>query len=538
MLKGIKKLLKRSKTKADDGPGEENIPQINLYSSLRENLICYQEILENCFDIQYRFFDLGMEPHIQCCIIYINNMIDDSSLEQQVITPLMEKKQIYSQANENLIDMVNHHLIGTVNTNMVAHLEKGLDTILEGDGLLLIDTIPQGWKLNIKLLEKRAIEESASETVIRGPRDAFVEALGVNTTLLRRRLKTPLLKMEKIQLGALTQTDVVITYIEGIVNPGVLQEVKKRIYAIDIDSVLASNYIEEFIQDETWSPFPQINGTERPDKVAAGLLEGQVGVLVDNTPFALLMPMTFPQFLHASEDYYFSFLNASFVRIIRFAALHIALLLPSLYIAVITFHQELLPTDLLLSIAAGRERVPFPALVEALLMETTFEILREAGVRLPRPVGQATSIVGALVIGNAAVSAGLVSPSMVIVVALTALASFVIPTPAGSFSIRLLRFPMMFFGAFLGLFGIMTALMALLIHLCSLRSFGVPYLSPATPLDLRGFKDFFIRAPWWLMVDRPGFVAKGEPQRQNPGQKPQPPPGSRSGKRGSNPNEQ
>jgi spore germination protein KA len=308
--------------------------------------------------------------------------------------------------------------------------------------------------------------------------------------------------------------------------PTTLKFLKKSLNVvtrIDIDAVLESNYLEEFMEDSPWSPFPQLNATERPDKVAAGLLSGQVAVLVDNTPFALIMPVTFPQFLQATEDYYDGFYFATFNRIMRFIALNIALLLPSLYIAIVTFHQEMLPTPLLFSLAAGRENTPFPAFIEALLMEVIFEILREAGVRLPRPIGQATSIVGALVIGQAAVNAGLVSPAMVIVVALTALASFLIPTPSGGFTIRMLRFPIMFMAASLGLFVIMATLMAILIHLCSLRSFGVPYLAPLVPFDRYSLKDTFIRVPRWLSTTRPTFISRQEPVRQDRGQKPRPP---------------
>lgn len=235
-----------------------------------------------------------------------------------------------------------------------------------------------------------------------------------------------------------------------------------------------------------------------------------MAVFVDNTPFVLLVPATLPQFLQSAEDYYNRYLYATFVRLLRFLALNVALLLPSLYIAIVTFHQEMLPTPLLFSIASQREGVPFPALVEALFMETLFEILREAGVRLPRPVGQAVSIVGALVIGEAAMRAGLVSPAMVMVVSATAVASFTIPTVSGSYAIRLLRFPMMFLAASLGLFGIMAGLMAILIHLCGLRSFGIPYLFPLAPASAQDMKDIVARAPWWGMLTRPRFISRKE----------------------------
>lgn len=468
---------------------------------LEINISLFQDVLNSCFDVKYRRFKLSTEPPTQVCLIYIENMVNVNSLEEHVLDTFMEQK-IYLDDGRDLLENLNSSLVGVLETKIVDVFNQAVQLLLRGSAILLVDGFNQALVLSVKKLEKRAIDESDTETVIRGPRDAFVECLGVNVTLLRRRLATTSLKLERMHIGTISQTQVVIAYLEGIAEPKIVAEVKSRLSKIDLDGVLESNYIEEFIEDVPWSPFPQIDATERPDKVAAGLLEGQVAVLVDNTPFALLMPVTFVRFLFASEDYYSRAIYATFTRILRFAAVNMALLLPATYVSIVTFHQELLPTSLLLSIAAGRERVPFPAFVEALLMETTFEILREAGIRLPRPVGQATSIVGALVIGNAAVSAGLVSPAMVIVVALTALASFIIPTPSGTYAIRLLRFPLMFFAAALGFFGVMIALMAILTHLCTLRSFGVPYMSLFTPLHVKGLRDSFVRVPWWMMARR------------------------------------
>lgn len=520
MLRGLKNWFRGAKEAA---PAPDQASTQEFYYKLELNIQLFRELLDNCVDVKYRYFQLGTQPSRAACIIYLDNMIDKKSLEDNVLAPLTGIKTASFLQEADLLNRIEQQLVEAIETKIIPKLDKAVAVLLDGQGILFIDGINQALGLNIKRLEIRSIEEAASETAVRGPRDAFVELLGINLTLLRRRLKTPQLKMEKLQLGNLSKTDVVIAYLKGIADPEIVEEVKNRISRIEIDGVLESNYIAEFIEDSPWSPFPQIYATERPDRVAAGLLEGQVAVLVDNTPFALLMPMTFPQFLHTAEDYYERSIYTSFTRIIRFLSLNIALLLPAVYIAVVTYHQEMLPTSLLISVAAGREQVPFPAFVEAVLMEGTFEILREAGVRLPRPVGQATSIVGALVIGNAAVTAGLVSPAMVIVVSVTALASFIIPTTSGSFAIRLLRFPIMFCATALGFFGVMAALMAILIHLCSLRSFGVPYLAPVAPLHLAGWKDIYIRVPWWMMLTRPKFFGIPDRKRQPRGQKPVPP---------------
>jgi spore germination protein KA len=520
--KGLPGKLVGKKEKDGDRHSQDQPETSPLKSHLEENIKLFREVFDRCSDVQYRFLETSIFPR-QVALIYIEGMVDKNLISQHAVRNLLEMDLIPVSRAGDLLDLFKEKILPMAQVEETGDALKASEGVLAGDALLLIDGCPRGLILGVKGFEIRAIEESASEQVVRGPRDGFVENIRVNTTLLRRRLKSSRLKLESFQIGVYSKTDIIIAYIDGLVEPGVLEEVKKRLSRMDIDAVLESSYLEEFVEDAPWSPFPQINSTERPDKVAGGLLEGQVAILVDNTPFALLVPMTFPLFLHASEDYYTRHLFASFTRLVRFGALNIALLLPSLYIAIVTFHQEMLPTPLLLSLAAGRERTPFPAFLEALLMETTFEILREAGVRLPRPVGQATSIVGALVIGDAAVTAGLVSPAMVIVVGLTALASFIIPTVPGSFSIRLLRFPIMFLAASLGLYGVMVALMAILIHLCSLRSFGVPYLSPLAPTEIGALKDSFVRVPWWLMLTRPGFLSHRQPKRQDPGQRPRTP---------------
>lgn len=484
------------------GGSFREIPRHALYADLEANLSVLQDIFNLCYDVKYRRFKLNTVPARAACLVFIENMVEVRSLEEHVLSAILAKPLGAGTAGRDLMQTLCDSLVETLETAFMEEFETAVQAVLNGSAVLLVDGVNRAIRVHVKKLERRAINESDTETVIRGPRDAFVEVLAVNVTLLRRRLQTPALKLEKMHIGTSTQTEVVVAYLEGVAEPKIVAEVKNRLGKIDIDGVLESAYIEEFIEDVPWSPFPQIDSTERPDKVAAGLLEGQVAVLVDNTPFVLLMPVTFVRFLYAAEDYYSRAIYATFTRLVRFLSLNVALILPAAYVAIVTFHQELLPTNLLLSIAAGREPVPFPAFLEALLMETTFEILREAGIRLPRPVGQATSIVGALVIGNAAVSAGLVSPAMVIVVSLTALASFIIPTPSGAYAVRILRFPLMFFAAALGFFGVMVALMAILTHLCTLRSFGVPYLSLIAPIHMKGLKDSFVRVPWWMMAKR------------------------------------
>ncbi|MCR3921762.1 MAG: spore germination protein, partial [Firmicutes bacterium] len=362
--------------------------------------------------------------------------------------------------------------------------------------------------------EKRTVAEPETEAAVRGPREGFTETMRINTSLLRRRIKHENLRFETMKAGRRTATDINLVYINDIVNPRTLEEVRRRIAAIDTDAILESGYIEEFIEDSPFSVFPQLEHTERVDKASAAILEGRVLVMTDNTPFMLIVPTSFFQFIEASEDYYERPFVAIILRLLRLLVLNVALLLPATYVAVITFHQEMLPTSLLLNVAAAREGIPFPAVAEALLMEGTFEVLREAGVRLPKTVGQAVSIVGGLVIGDAAIRAGLVSPAMVIIVAATAISTFAIPAFNASIALRMLRFPLIILGAIMGLYGVIFGLIIILIHLAGLQSFGVPYLSPLVHGTAADMAKTFVRPPWWMGTFRPQMLNLQERRRQ------------------------
>ena len=271
---------------------------------------------------------------------------------------------------------------------------------------------------------------------------------------------------------------------------------------------MESANIEEFIQDSQLTVFPTVFNTERPDTVAAGLLEGRIAILVDGTPFVLMVPALFTEFFQSSEDYYQRTVMASLIRLLRFVAFGVSVLVPALYISLITFHHEIIPPALLISLAAQREGVPFPAFVEAIIMEITFEILREAGLRMPRAIGSAMSIVGAFVIGTAAVEAGFISAAMVIVVSITAISSFVSPSYDIAIAGRILRFIFMALAASFGLYGILIGFIALVLHVCSLSSFGVPYMTPLAPLNLTGLKDSIVRFPIWILLTRPPYISK------------------------------
>jgi spore germination protein KA len=339
---------------------------------------------------------------------------------------------------------------------------------------------------------------------------------------LRKRIKTPNLWLEEYILGSLSRTKVGIIYIKGLASEELVQEVRQRVSRIKIDAIIGSGYIEDFIEDNPFSIFPLLFQTERPDRVAGCLLEGRVAIITENTSFVLVAPMDFTMLLQAPDDYYEKMYIGSFLRILRYFAFGISVFLPGVYVAVIVFHNELLQAQLLLRIAAAKEGVPFPVVAEVFLMEILFELLREAGIRLPRAIGPAISIVGALVLGDAAIRAGLVSPPVVIIVSLTAIASFTVPNFAFGIAARLLRFIFIFLGGAFGLFGIQFGGLLILSYMSSVRSFGYPFLAPVAPLIIQSFKDLAFRAWRWRMISRPLLLGVREPVRQPGDQQPRP----------------
>jgi len=394
--------------------------------------------------------------------------------------------------------------------------------ILEGNACLLIAETEAAFLIGVRGNETRTISESQNEPVIRGPRDAFVESLGANLGLIRVRLPNPNLTFETLEIGCRTRTKVCLSYIRGVCPSCRVAEVRSRLKRINTDGILESGYLEEFIQDNPYSVFPQIRNTERPDIVSAALLEGRVAIITDNTPIAMIVPGEFFSLLQSAEDYYDRYSFSSLIRILRLIALILATSLPAFFIAVTTYHKEMIPTDLLISIAQARTGVPISTLIEAFAMNLSLELLYEAGVRLPKSLGQTISIVGALIIGQAAVQARLVSPLTVIVIALTAITTFCIPQYNLALPVRIIRFLLMISASMLGLFGFMIGVLYLLLHLTSLRSFGVAYLAPLSPLDLDGSKDMIIRSPWWAFVKRPSYISPNR-NRMQAGQKPVPP---------------
>lgn len=495
-----------------------------IYESLSVNLDTIKQITGNSSDIVFRKIKVDAESQIIIAIVYVVGIVDDQIINDFLLESIMNKADLQERfIRQKSLEFLANEVVSLGTVKQLEQWEEVFSSLMSGETIILIDGIDKALSADTKGGEKRSVEEPSSQVTVRGPRDGFTESIKTNISLVRRRIQNTDLWLETMKIGKVTKTDVGLMYIKGIANDKIIAEVRKRLGRIDVDSILESGYIEQFIEDQTFTTFPTIYHTERPDTVTGNLLEGRVAIFVDGTPFVLLAPAVFIQFFQTVEDYYSRFFIATALRLLRILIFFISLIAPSVYIAATTFHQEMIPTNLLFAVAAQREAVPFPAFVEAVMMEVTFEILREAGIRMPRAVGSAISIVGALVIGQAAVEAGIVSPAMVIVVAVTAIANFATPSFSIAISARLIRFIFMVAAAVFGFYGVFLGMIMLIVHLCSLRSFGISYMSPLAPFIPVNNDDTIIRAPLWDFKQRPKWISGGNMVREGENQKPQPP---------------
>lgn len=503
-----------------------------LAAELENNLAKITGELGGSTDLVMREIHLGANGQIKAVLLFTEGLADAVAISRLLEAIMVQGRDTplfgELEANEDVLKLLETRVINQGGIQHADNFDTLFDSVVSGDTVLLLDGVNKGLVICTKGWDDRGVQENSVQMTVRGPHEAFTENIRTNTALIRRRIRDRGLWLQTFSIGRVTKTDVAIMYIQGIVDEKVVEEVRSRLSQIDTDSILESGNIEEWIQDKTFTPFPTIYNTERPDTIAANLLEGRVAILVDGTPVVLVVPVMFIQFLQSPEDYY-QRSDFGLIRMLRLMSFYISLLAPSLYIAITTFHQEMLPTTLIISIAAQREGVPFPAAVEAFMMEGIFEVLREAGVRMPRAIGSAISIVGALVLGEAAVQAGLVSPAMVIVVSITAITSFVFPAFSISIPVRTLRFVLMALAASFGLYGIFVGQIAILLHLCSLRSFGVPYMAPFAPINLIDNKDAILRLPVWMLRTRPWMIGKNDRVRMQSRNAAAPSPGESKG---------
>lgn len=489
----------------------------SIGGSREETVAYFQAELGQSDDFAVRPFRVfGSRPAV---LFYFYNMIDQEIVNTQILKPLMSALPRLGEEvspDEELKSVLIQEALYHSESRWEADHEKLSAALLRGDSVVAIEGFPEAIVIGTRKIDKRSIDQPATEQVIRGPREGFIEPLGTNISLLRYRLQTKTLRIRTMEIGERTHSKVALCYLEDIADPDLVVEVEKRLANIKTDAILDSGYLEQYIEDNNLSPFPQVQYTERPDKVAANLLEGRVAILVDGSPLALLVPIVFNQFYQTVEDYTERFLLMSAIRLARAIALVFSLIFPSLYVAIISYNPELIPTEFAVAVAGGRAGVPFPAIIEVLVIEISMEVLREATIRLPQQVGGALSIVGVLVIGQAAVSAGFASPITVVIIALTTIGSFATPAYNAALALRLLRFPLIIMAGIFGLYGIMVGLILIVNHLLSLKSFGIPYLSPVVPGNFSGMMDVLIRAPLPSMKKRPSFLNPHDPSRVNP----------------------
>lgn len=485
---------------------------MDLSTRLDENISKMKNAFLDCDDIIMRNFNTGAEGETGVFLIYTDNIVSTDIIEQSVMTNLMNRINSPGKGEHSgtkLMEALKNSSIAVGEVSEVKTFEEVFDAVLIGDLAFFVKDCASALIISAKAWPTRGVPEAETEINVFGPKDAFCESASLNTVLIRRRIKDTRLKVKRKTVGKRSKTGVVLMYMEDIVRPKVLEKINSLIDNVETDGIFDSGMLEQLWEKNSYSPFPQMQMTERPDKAAAAIMEGRVVLVVDNTPFSLVLPTTFNVFFQAAEDYYERFEIASIVRVLRFLGFFMATFLPGLYIALTVFHPSALPAPLLLKIAGSRQKVPFPTVAEIMIMEIAFELLREAGIRLPSPVSSTIGIVGGIIIGQAVVDAGFVSSVVVISASITAISSFVIPNNAFVSGVRVCKYFVILLSSIFGIYGFMLAFLAILTHLCSLTSFEIPYMFPycsASVNDYQDLKDSIFRLPLFMLKRRPIFA--------------------------------
>ena len=479
-----------------------------ISTQIKDNIAIMENYYRDCADIKKKQMRLGKENEVEAYLIFIEVAVSSgTSSLGETLKFLNEKRK------EEILACLNENGLGISDATYFSTVQEAVDGLLTGEAILFVDGFDKAIKIPDKGYPSIGIFEADSEKVVRGSNEGLCESVKQNAALIRKRIRSHKVKARQVKAGVRSNTNIYLMYIEDLANPALLREIEKRLERFEIDGVLDSGVLEQLSEEKWYSPFPQFQTTERPDRAAMALLEGRVVVLSDNSPIGLILPTDYNTFIKTADDYYSRFEIASFGRFIRYVSSFFALTLPGFYLAFTNFHTQILPTSLLLTFASAREGVPFPAVLEVILMELSFELLREAGVRLPGAMGSTIGIVGGLIIGQAAVEAGLVSPIVVIVISFTALCSFAIPNEEFSTAFRLLKFVLIGLSAWLGYFGMLTGLLGILIHLSHLNSFGNSYLAPyvgAERNDYQDERDIIWRFPLRFLKRRPSYANEKE----------------------------
>ena len=499
----------------------------NVYSQIDANLkyikTKYNTLINS--DIITREFTLNTgSKQYKAFILYIDGMVDSQILNDFVLKPLMLKNKfcnnetskiiVQKGKKSNIANFIQDCLIPQNNIKQQSSFKDIFGGVNSGNCALFVDTLSVGFDIDVKGFKQRSISKPENEIVIKGPHEAFVENIRTNTTLLRRFTNNENLIIENTKVGKITQTNCAICYIKDIANDALVAETKYRLNNLEIDSLLSAGELEQLLTDTNSLGVPKILVSERPDYAVKSLLQGRVIILINGSPYALILPAILIDFLTSPEDTNLKPQFANFLKVVRIISSFFALLLPGLYIAITNFHREIIPTELLYSILSSRQSVPFPIIVEILIMEISFEIIREAGLRVPSPIGPTLGIVGALVLGQAAVSAAIVSPILIIIVAITGMSSFAIPDFTFSFHLRFFRFVFILLGFLAGFLGIGIGLFIYISSLCDLETFGVSYTIPYAPA-VNSKNNGFMLSPIWKREDRATYLATKKEKKQN-----------------------
>jgi spore germination protein KA/spore germination protein len=491
---------------------------------LAENIPLLRAAFKDCDDIKFRFFNAKGQEAV---LVYLYGMTDLTLLEKNVLEILMGSASSKNMAQDNRpkaknspqnaqvnANSIEKDLITSASMSVMTKASEALDAILTGNALLILDGINKAFIIGTKSHVKRSVEEAKTEAVAQGAHDGFNETLSDNLVLIRRRARDTNMKVRVLSIGARSKTSVALVYVNDLVKPGLLEEIERRLRLIDTDVIIVSQTVQEFLSEHPWTPFPLLQRTERPDVVTAAIYEGRVGILVDTTPMALIAPCTYKSTMQSVDDYSSAPVTASLIRLLRHFAAFISLFMPGIYIAVVSYHPGMLPTTLAISIAELRARTPFPAFLEVLMMIVVLEIFQEAILRTPSKIVTAASVVGGFVIGTTIVQAGISNPLLVVVMAVTAIASFSMNYSLG-LAFRTIRIPIILLSSVLGLYGLMLGALAILTHMCALRSFGESYIGGLFDITLlEDWKDTLVRLPSKFMGARPKQYGAQDRMRQ------------------------
>lgn len=470
-------------------PKEETLESGKLSSSLSENMINLRSLIHNSDDLVAREIIIN---GVKTEIIIMENLVSLQTMTQIVLNPLLNENFKIKGSSHEIFDFLLNRSVLSPDAREVYDYDSIFRSVMSGFVVILVDGIPCGMAFGIQGYAYRSIAEPESEVNERGAHEGFTEPLRINISMVRRRLKSSNLQFEIMTIGSESKTDICLAYMTNKASPNLVSQIKRRLAGIKTEIVLTAGYIQPFLEGKPWSIFSDVGVTERPDVLCAKINEGRVAVMVDGVPFTLITPYLFSENFQSLDDYAHRPYYAAFVRFMKYISFIATILLPGLYVAIGSFHPELLPHSLLFNVAAAEESTPFPLMLEALIIHLLYEIMREAGLRMPRAVGHAVSIVGALVIGDAAVSAGLIGAPMVLVVAMTAISSFVVPSLYEA--IAILRIAFILVGGTLGIYGIAVLSLLLLVDACTLRGFGSIYMSPIAPFSAVSMQDTFVRA--------------------------------------------